>query len=312
MIEKEYYRIDELEKRFDLTLSDLRYLVESSKIELSFYLGNTKLIFGGWLKEKGFVGFGAANYHGLVKATKQTQLEVLSKNKSTVRYIRALDKGGFSNVIQEYPFESELPNSFLYAWQSKTLSLIKWDEIPAKLFPDEQEHGFRTLGKALNQIAQVTTGKEIESTEESMKALEAIPKKSFYVEGVELGLADVCLLHSDLVKVGVVKSSVTVESTELVSPTEEESKSLKRTDDLNELLIRVVEAKPELTAKEYWRVLESEVEELEGFRLLDKYNILSEIDGNMIKWQDRKGKPRKPLSFLAFTNRVAKVRSTVF
>ena len=312
MIEKEYYRIDDLEKRFDLTLSDLRYLVESSKIELTFYVDNSKLIFGGWLKDKGFVGFGVANYHGLVKVAKQTQLEVLSKDKSTVRYFSARNKGGFSNVIHEYPFESDLPNNFLYAWQPKTLNSIKWDEIPAKLFPEEQENGVRTLGKAINQFVQVTTGKEIESTEESLKALETLPKKSFYVKGIEVGLADICLLHSDLINIGVAKSSATVESPELELPTKEQSKSQKRTDDLNELLIRIVEAKPELTAKEYWRVLESEVEELEGFRLLDKYNILSEIDGNMIKWQDRTGKPRKPLSFLAFTNRIAKVRSTVF
>jgi hypothetical protein len=312
MIEKEYYRIDELEKRFDLTLSDLRYLVESSRIELTFYLDNSKLIFGGWLKDKGFVGFSAANYYGLVKVAKQDQLEIFSKNKSVVKYVRVLDKGGFSGVIQEYPFESELPNSFLYAWQPKTLSSIEWGEIPAKLFPEEQEHGVRTLGKAINQFVQAATGQEIESTEESLKALEALPKKSFYVEGIELGLPDICLLHSDLINIGVAKSSATVGATVLELPTKEQSNSLKRSDDLNDLLIRIVKAKPELTAKEYWRLLEGEVEEFEGYRLLDKYNILSDIDGNMIKWQDRAGKPRKPLSFLAFTNRIAKVRKTVF
>ena len=31
MIEKEYYRADELEKRFDLSFSDVLYLVENSK-----------------------------------------------------------------------------------------------------------------------------------------------------------------------------------------------------------------------------------------------------------------------------------------
>ena len=309
MIEKEYYRFDELEKRFNLTLSDLRYLVESSKIEPTFYLEQSKCIFGGWLKDNGFVGFGIANYRGLVKISKQEQHELLSQNKVTIKSIRILNKGGISNLNEEYPFESDLPHSFLHAWQSRALSSISWDEIPAKLFPIEQEHGLRTLGKALNQIVQATTGKEQEATEQSVKALEVIPKKSFYVEGVELSHADICLLHSDLVKVGVVQSSVTIEPPELGLSVKERDNSLKRTDDLNELLISVVEQHPALTAKEYWRVLEKESEEVEGFRLIDKYNILSEIDGNMIKWRDRKGKSRKSVSFTSFSNRLTKVKN---
>jgi hypothetical protein len=309
MIEKEYYRFDELEKRFNLTLSDLRYLVESSKIEPTFYLEQSKCIFGGWLKEKGFVGFGIANYRGLVKISKQEQHELLSKNKTTIKHIRVLDKASLSNLGEEYPFESDLPNSFLHAWQSRSLSSILWDEIPAKLFPIEQEHGLRTLGKALNQIVQATTGKEQEATEQSVKALEVIPEKAFYVEGVELGHADICLLHSDLVKVGVVKPSANSTSSELALPDKSVNESLKRIDDLSELLVRVAEKHPEYTAKQYWRVLEKESEEVEGFRLIDKYNILSEIDGNMIKWRDRKGKSRKPVSFTSFSNRLTKVKN---
>lgn len=312
MIEKEYYRFDELEKRFELSLSDLRYLVESSKIEPTFYLEQSKCIFGGWLKEKGFVGFGIANYRGLVKISKQEQHELLSTNKVTIKSIRILNRGGISNISEEYPFESDLPHSFLHAWQPRALSDITWSEIPAKLFPIEQEHGFRVLSKTFNQIIQATAGKELEVTDQSVKALEAIPEKTFYVEGVQLNNTDICLLHSDLVKIGVLTTRTTVDTPELVLPHNNANDSLKRTDDLNELLIRVVEDHPELTAKEYWRILEGEVEELEGFRLLDKYNILSEIDGNMIKWQDRRGKPRKPLSYSAFANRLTKVKRTVF
>lgn len=309
MIEKEYYRFDELEKRFDLSLSDLRYLVESSKIELTFYLDKNKLIFGGWLREKGFVGFGKANYRGLIKISTKEQHELLSKNKATIKHIRVLDKAGLSNLGEEYPFESDLPNSFLHAWQPRSLSSITWDEIPAKLFPQEQEHGLRALSKTFNQAIQAATGKELEVTDENVKALEAIPKKSFYVEGVQLGHADICLLHSDLVKLGVLKPSTTIDNSELVLLDKNANGSLKRTDDLNELIIMVVEKHPELTAKEYWRVLEKESEEVEGFRLIDKYNILSEIDGNMIKWRDRKGKSRKPVSFTSFSNRLTKVKN---
>ena len=308
MIEKEYYRFDELEKRFELSLSDLRYLVESSQIELAFYLEQNSLLFGGWLKEKGFIGFGMASYRGLIKISKQEQHELLSTSKTTIKYIRILNRGGISNLDKEYPFESDLPNSFLHAWQPRALSDITWSEIPAKFFPIEQEHGFRTLGKALNQIVQATTGKEQEATEQSMKALEAIPKKSFYVKGVQLSHADICLLHSDLVKIGVVKSSAAGETSKLPKPVKGEISTSKRIDDLSELLVRVVDKHPEYTAKQYWRALERESEEVEGFRLIDKYNILTEVEGNQIRWQDRAGKLRKPVSFSSFTNRLTEAR----
>jgi hypothetical protein len=308
MIEKEYYRFDELEKRFELSLSDLRYLVESSQIEPVFYLDLSKCIFGGWLKEKSFVGFGIANYRGLVKISKQEQHELLSNDKTTIRYIRALDKDGFMNLAEEYPFESDLPNSFLHAWQPRSLSSIAWDEIPAKLFPQELEHSLRTLGKAFNQMIKSATGKELEATEQSVKALEAIPEKSFCVAGVELSHTDICLLHSDLVKIGVVKSSAAGETFKLSQPVKGEGSTSKRIDDLSELLVRIVEKHPEYTAKQYWRALERESEEVEGFRLIDKYNILTEVEGNQIRWQDRAGKPRKTVSFSSFTNRLTEAR----
>ena len=85
-----------------------------------------------------------------------------------------------------------------------------------------------------------------------------------------------------------------------------------RKDDFYELLSSLVEKEPEYIAKQYWRLLESEAEEMEGFRALDKYNLLLEVTGNYIKWQDRSGKPRTQISFSAFSNRLSKVRKDMF
>jgi len=308
MIEKEYYRFDELEKRFELSLSDLRYLVESSQIELTFYLEQTKLLIGGWLKEKGFVGFGSVYYRGLIRITKQKQNVLLSTNETSVEYIRILNREGISNPDEEYPFESDLPNSYLYAWQPRLLKTILWNEIPAKQFPKEQEHGYRVLSKGIRDIVKAATGKELEVTDKNAELIKSIPEKTIFADGIELCLDDICLLHSDLVKIGVVKSSAAGETSKLSQPVKGEDSTSKRIDDLSELLVRVVEKHPEYNAKQYWRALERESEEVEGFRLIDKYNILTEVEGNQIRWQDRAGKPRKSVSFSSFTNRLTEAR----
>lgn len=80
MIEKEYYRIEELEKRFDISFSDLQYLVENEQIDVAFLLSEPRrFIIGGWRKDQGFIGYSKVIYQGLVKVHQIEQLNVLSK-----------------------------------------------------------------------------------------------------------------------------------------------------------------------------------------------------------------------------------------
>ena len=207
MIEKEYYRFDELKHRFSMSTSDVRYIVESLKVELVFYLERNKFIIGGWIKDKGFSGFCSVSYRGLAKISQDEQLKIVADKKVIVKNFRLLNKEMISAPNIEYPFESELPNQFLHSWEPRPLNKISWRTVPAKLFPKEQEHSYRTLKKGLDEVVSAFTGKEQVDSEKTSALLDRLPKKEFYSAGITLSMNDICLLHSDLVLLNIIQSS---------------------------------------------------------------------------------------------------------
>ncbi|WP_283710301.1 hypothetical protein [Pseudoalteromonas prydzensis] len=142
-----------------------------------------------------------------------------------------------------------------------------------------------------------------------------IPKVQFYSVGINFELADICILHSELVKAGIAESKKNIpkEITPPLAPLTIPNQIPKtRSDDFYDLLIRLVGAEPELTAKGYWRNLERELDDLQEYRVFDKHNLLTEISATHINWKDRNGKPKKPMSFSSFSNRLTKVRKELF
>ena len=312
MIEKEYYRLDELEKRFNLSFSDVLYLVENSKLELIFRLDKKEYIIGGWQEEKGFVGFAKASYQGFVRISKNNQVALLSEKEVNCEQFWLTEKEKIQNWITEYPFQLAFPNTFLYMWQPKELHEIEWQSIPAKLLPIEKEYVYRTLINGMDKAFKMIIP-SYEKPEKNVKELdENLPKVQLDSQFIDLKLADACLLHNDLVKVGVTQP---ISPTDIVSSNNlalSVTTNKNHSDDFNELLFRLVEAEPEHTAKLYWRSLENELDDLEEYRVFDKYNLLTEITVSHIKWKDRNGKPRLPISYNAFANRVSKVKKKLF
>ncbi len=315
MIEKEYYRLDELDKRFNLSFSDVLYLVENSKLDLAFRLNNNKFIIGGWTKENKFIGYALVQYSGFAKITLQNQIKLLSKQKANCNYFWLLDQDKITDASYDYPFESKTPNAFLYTWQPKVPSEISWEKIPAKLFPKEQEHIMRTFKNAISNTFKTLNKEQTEPSEYEKEIDAKIPKVQFYSQGIDFVLNDICILHSELIKAGIITVPEQT-STEVLPPLTSNylpnQKPKTRSDDFNELLFRLVEAEPELTAKSYWRTLECELDDLQEYRVFDKHNLLVEITATHISWKDRIGKPRKPISFSSFSNRLTKVRKELF
>ena len=315
MIEKEYYRLDELEKRFDLSFSDVLYLVENSKLDLAFRLADNKFIIGGWSKGNGFIGYASVKYSGFASITQKDQITLLSKHKTNCKYFWLLNKDKIVSANYDYPFESKTPNAFLHTWQPKQPSDINWDKIPAKLFPKEQEHTLHSFKNAMAKTFKALGAEQSKPNEYEKEFDARIPKVQFYSEGINFELADICILHRDLLKAGIGKTQevAQAEVTKAISPiTKDIQTSETRTDDFHELLVRLISAEPALTAKLYWRNLEYELDDNKDYRVFDKYNLLTEITVSHIKWKDRSGKPRLPISYDAFANRVSKVKKKLF
>ncbi|MGY8874964.1 MAG: hypothetical protein ACKVJ5_01220 [Pseudoalteromonas sp.] len=275
MIEKEYYRLDELEKRFDLSFSDVLYLVENSKLYLAFRLTDNKFIIGGWAKGNGFIGYASVKYSGFASITQKDQLTLLSKHKTNCKYFWLLNKDKIVSANYDYPFESKTPNAFLHTWQPKQPSNISWDRIPAKLFPKEQEHTLHSFKNAMTNTFKALGAEQSKPNEYEKEFDARIPKVQFYSEGINFELADICVLHEDLLKAGIGKTQEIAEVTKAISPiTKDIQTSETRTDDFHELLVRLISAEPALTAKLYWRNLEYELDDNKDYRVFDNITYL--------------------------------------
>ena len=275
MIEKEYYRLDELEKRFDLSFSDVLYLVENSKLDLAFRLTDNKFIIGGWAKGNGFIGYASVKYSGFASITQKDQLTLLSKHKTNCKYFWLLNKDKIVSANYDYPFESKTPNAFLHTWQPKQPSNISWDRIPAKLFPKEQEHTLHSFKNAMTNTFKALGAEQSKPNEYEKEFDARIPKVQFYSEGINFELADICVLHEDLLKAGIGKTQEIAEVTKAISPiTKDIQTSETRTDDFHELLVRLISAEPALTAKLYWRNLEYELDDNKDYRVFDNITYL--------------------------------------
>lgn len=295
MLIKEYYRISELKERFDISVEDIKYLVETSKVELVFNIENQQYIYGGWLKDKGFVGFGIFNYRGLVKLTGQEQFELLVKSHKKFKSFKIVNKQNISNIKNGYPYETPTPNAFIYAWEPKTINNIKWDYIPAKLFHDEKEHHLRSVGKMFtNAIAMFDKAPDLKPKED---ILSRVPQKGFYHDGIQLEFSDSCILHSDLVKLGIIKPELTSHDSDL-------SEKVNRPIDL--LLTKLIKQFPNDKPAKIWDKLIEDIS-LEP-RLLDTDEILDEVGEDTLFWFDNQAEI-KQMKKKSFYNLISKLKN---
>lgn len=115
-----------------------------------------------------------------------------------------------------------------------------------------------------------------------------------------LKTTDILILHQDLVRLGFVKQEPkTISSAPILieaKSAENEAQKLpdptnpkKRSNQLTELLERILIANPKISAKAAWRVLEDEVSKDIDERLYDVDAILKDVSNTEIAWQSRYG-----------------------
>lgn len=313
---KKYYRLEELKELFGFSQSDINYLIVESNVQFCLYCKTARVIIGGWREGK-FICFGQAKYSGLISINADQQIELFEKDKLTLTQSKLLQKSKILDYQTAYPFKVLTPNTVIDEWYEKAIDSIKWEYLPFRFYPEERKSNIKMFEGIVEQISAYTdfntTGKRPKDT--FPNPLVTVKNELFF-HWKRFNLDDVCIQAEELKKAlqlmgnteAIVCNPVPVEES-LV----ELKKEIKtRTDDFNDLMIEIMKAKPKKTAKEYWRLLECESEEMEGFRMLDKYNLLIGVTGNNIKWQDRSGKPRKSISFSAFSNRLSKVRKEVY
>jgi hypothetical protein len=326
MIFKDYYRLEELESKFGITVNDVLYLVEQNKIRLAFYRQAVSYLIGGWLND-GFMGYGAVNYEGTVTVARDVGLTLVAKGKVDTLDFQLCERDKINYLTGKYPFSIPLPNDFICRWSAKSLEDIKWERIPARVYPSERESLLWMFADTMKNFAAMKSqGEKTEDANDFMEQNLAIyPKKVLGGTSVRLNITDACVLRSDLEALGAISIDKSVPHhnvlqnsllssallVDVIQPSEPE-RLTEFDNDFDELLSKIMQANRGIRQKEIMRILTEEARSEEDTRKYDTRNILlDEVEGKIV-WQDfGSTKQEKLYSSKTIANRLTEVRKLI-
>jgi hypothetical protein len=285
--DRKYYRLDEL-ANFGMTEGTVRYLIEQDKLQPVFFLPPSHYVLGGYHENK-FKGFAIAWYKGLVSIPAAKVVQLLSNGKVTSTEMNLLQREQITVVSSEYPFEVPWPNSYIGSWLKADLMQINWSVIPAKVYPRECDSLMSSFVDMLNTINSGSRTAVDDATELESKIFENHPKRILSAAGQNFKFSDICIQVADLNRLGLLNcqisysaENVNKENVEKMAPA-----SGKFNNEFEELIARILIAKPLIQAKEMHRLLCDEAAKEEDSRVFDRSNVLiGEVDG-VISWRDK-------------------------
>jgi len=300
MLEKEYYRLSELSRHSKISLEDYQYFIENYKETLYFRLHDQPIVIveqfskreltefnedSGNLfqqltelssildeEETQYQGVCVGHYSGLVRLSRQDKNTLLREGTVRSFHVRIDDIKGLKRKNKAYPFSTNLPNKYLVHW--------------GELHPESQ-YGLESflLNKDSGQLD--------------------ICVKTINFDDLLVPLMMVEYLEKFL--------KPRVEELQEALQVDESNKSVTkhRFDDFQELLIEILAKHPEYSSKEVWKLLKNESEDFGDYRRFDKYNLLQEMSGDDVEWEDKRGKPRKSISVKGLANRLTSARKQI-
>jgi len=302
MLDKDYYQLEDLKQRFNLTESDVHYLIAEKNVPPCFYMPKTTFIIGGW-QRNGFIGFANVNYEGLVAIPQSNIQELVNKRKVLPYHFSLLNKAKISQIDNKYDFKIPLPNDYIQGWKSKDLSDISWPTIPAKLYPyavPTLKHTFKAL---LMTFAKDETDRAV-TAEKFNHSFGETPKEELRPTYKTFLFSEVCIRHSDLISLGILSKKHGARESKLLADDQEFDGNA-----FEKVLAKILCSDKSLSAKPIFKILVNECNLDEDSRRFDTGGILLEHVDGVILWKDVLSKAQeKKCSLSTLGNKLTKVR----
>jgi hypothetical protein len=284
--ERKYYRLDEL-KSLGIAEGTLRYLIEQDNLQPVFFLPSKQYVLGGYHENK-FKGFAIAQYKGIVSIPAPKLAHLLSKGKVSSVEMNLLEREKITVISSYYSFDVPLPNSYIASWLKADLAQFNWPAIPAKSCPMECDSPMSSFLGMLKAVNAESKSAVKDSVLES-KIFENYPKRILSAEGQNFKFEDICIQTTDLIRLGLLNHQTESSSEVLNKPNIDKTAPAldKFQNEFEELIARILIAKPLIQAKELHRLLCDEAAKEEDSRAFDLNNVLLSETYGVISWRDK-------------------------
>jgi hypothetical protein len=296
MYKKDYYRLSELSRNTKICIEDYRYFIENYKETLYFRLHDQPIVLIDELTQHELSNIDKDDTEAFEKLIKLGEL----LDKSPTKY-QGLCVGSYSGMARLSKADK---NTLLRESVSHTYQVVI-DDIKG-LKRKNEDYPFTT--PLPNQYLDCwgSLHPDEQYGIPSYLILQDTGQLNVYTKRITF---DDLLVQSDSVEY-LEKFFKPVEANHQ-EDSEQSASPQTRRDDFQDLLIAILNKHPEYSSKQIWRVLEEESEDFGDFRAFDKYNLLQEITGDDIEWEDKRGKSRKSISLKALANRLTSARKTI-
>lgn len=256
MIDKKYYRITELPKKFGLLKEDVQYLFEQEKLPLTFFRPHDDFILG-TINNSRFTAHCFITYSGLVQLYDESHYEYLLKGGSTstrrtipieVLSIEDIEPCYFPNLIGVDHEISSFEPKELEEFQDEELVMV------------ENSHATR-----------IDKGDKIPPNGKVVTFSVTNAKVHLTIPAVTYELSDLVIEHKTLVSLGIIKQV---------------ERGAESNFKIEDLISHLVKTYPTKNAKALWQLLLDNWEQDDD---LDPFSMLTDMTNERLYYINKKG-----------------------
>lgn len=290
MIEKQYYRLSELQKLKGISEEEISYYMENDTVRFSTLVNKQKLMVGKW-KNQRIIGFCTFTYTGLLYVPKPKVRDIASNSKVSLDTL-LLPKGNLPKSVSiEYPFDLSAPNNLIAKWHGVIDERIRHSEIPVILLPTE---GIGLMHTYVNVLSSISKS-EVSNTHPER----VLNRRYINISKNELVLSDLELLKLEN------ETSVPAKVTNPVG-------DITFKNDFHRLVAHTYIENSKPSAKQIFIELERDSMREEDSRKFDTNNILLETVEGKLVWRDKLSRTdEKTVSLRTLENILTEVKKTL-
>ena len=301
-----FYTIEDVQDILHMRPSELSHAIRKGKITPVAYTKKRHMLLFSHRNRRNY-GHATCVYQGHITLPSSLLPALLDGGSIQIgeNFGTLLDPEGVLSYSTVYPFKRPTPRDWLYDWNPIHQEKLNLEAARATPLPDEGKPILDTISD-FTKVLEAHKNGDI-TVDASTILKEDINKLKFDFESnATFAPQDLRIPASEIKRY---KRYCAVSPSDVLTTdnsNEDKTTTKARTNQLHELIKRILITNPDITAKSAWRVIEEETDSDDP--LFDHENLLLKVDSNCIEWKNKYHKEHV-LTWPSFTTLLSRLKA---